>query len=137
LTPNLLFSGESQIHAIVADPVAIGAGMLLAMAVLKILLLALAFRSGYIGGPLFPILFSATMLGLAINLIFPGAPVSICVLCIEASVLSLAMGAPLTAILLVAVVGTADITMVLLLTISSVTAMVLADVLRRRRGRAG
>jgi len=135
--PNLLFSGESQIHAIIADPVTIGAGMLLAMAVLKILLLALAFRSGYIGGPLFPILFSATMLGLAINLIFPGAPVSICVLCIEASALSLAMGAPLTAILLVAVVGTADTPMLLLLTISSVTAMVLADILRRRKGRAG
>jgi hypothetical protein len=47
------------------------------------------------------------------------------------------MGAPLTAILLVAVVGTTDTIMLLLLTISSVTAMVLADVLRRRRGRAG
>lgn len=131
--PNLLFSGENQIHAIIADPAAIGAGMLLAMAVLKLLLLALAFRSGFIGGPLFPILFSATMLGLAINLIVPGVPVSICILCIEAAALALAMGAPLTAILLVAVVGTADTTMLLLLTISSVTAMVLATGLKRRR----
>ncbi|WP_301662891.1 chloride channel protein [Methanoculleus frigidifontis] len=131
--PNLLFSGEKQIHAIIADPAAFGAAMLIAMAIAKILLLALAFQSGFIGGPLFPILFSSTMIGLALNLLFPFLPVSIAVLCIEASVFALALGAPLTAILLVAAVGTADITMLLLLTISAVTAMILGEGIRRRR----
>ncbi|MDD5420078.1 MAG: chloride channel protein [Methanomicrobiaceae archaeon] len=134
--PDLLFSGEKQIHAIIDDPAAIGAAMLIAMAIVKILLLSLAFKSGYIGGPLFPILFSATMIGLAVHLI-SGLPVSICVLCIEASALALALGAPLTAILLVAVVGTADSGMILLLTISSVTAMILAAEMKRRRAAAG
>jgi H+/Cl- antiporter ClcA len=135
--PNLLFSGESQIHIIIDDPAAIGAGMLVAMAVAKILLLALAFRSGFIGGPLFPVLFSATMLGLAANLLFPSVPVAICVLCIEAAAFALALGAPLTAILLVAVVGTADTPMLLLLTISAVTAMILAEALKGRMGAEG
>jgi H+/Cl- antiporter ClcA len=131
--PNLLFSGENQIHQIIADPTAIGAGMLLFMAIAKILLLALAFRSGYIGGPLFPILFASTMIGLALNLLFPFLPVSIAVLCIEAAALALAMGAPLTAIILVATVGTADATMLLLLTISSVTAVILGLELKKRQ----
>ncbi len=135
--PELLFSGEDQIHTIIADPAAFGAAMLLAMAAGKILLLALSFRSGFIGGPIFPILFASTMIGLAINQIFPAVPVSICVLCIEASTLALALGAPLTAILLVAVVGTADSITVLLITISSVTAMILAGELKRRRAMNG
>ena len=50
------------------------------MAVVKLLLLALSFKSGYIGGPLFPIIFSSTQIGLALNLVFPGVPVSIFVL---------------------------------------------------------
>ncbi|HDR73821.1 MAG TPA: chloride channel protein [Methanoculleus sp.] len=132
--PALLFSGQAQIHAIIADPAAFGAAMLLGMAVAKILLLALAFRSGFVGGPIFPILFSCTLTGLAINLVFPAVPVAICVLCIEAAAFALALGAPLTAILLVVVIGTADPTMTVLLALSAVTAMVLGEGINRRRG---
>ncbi len=129
--PNLLFSGEGQIHDIIADPARIGAAMLVLMAVIKILLLALAFKSGYLGGPLFPILFSSTMLGLALSLVFPGVPIAIFVLCIEVAAVALALGAPLTAILLVAVVGTANQNMSVLLVVSAVTAMLLAAEFKR------
>lgn len=132
--PEVLFSGEAQIHGIIADPARLGVGMLLGVAVLKILLLALSFKSGYIGGPLFPIIFSSTLIGLALNLIFPGVPVSIFVLCIEVAALTLALGAPLTSILLVAVVGTADQYTVVLLVISAVTAMVIAAAVKERMG---
>ncbi len=77
------------------------------------------------------------MIGLALNLLFPSLPVSIGVLCIETAALALAMGAPLTAILLVAVVGTADTTMLLLLTISAVTAMILGEGIKQRRAAKG
>ena len=99
--------------------------MLLGMAVLKILLLALSFKSGYIGGPLFPIIFASTLVGLALSLVFPGVPVAILVLCIETAALTLALGAPLTTILLVAVVGTADQYTIVLLALSAVTAMLI------------
>lgn len=131
--PDLLFSGQDQIHTIIADPVAFGAAMLLGMAIAKILLLALSFRSGFIGGPVFPLLFSSTMIGLATNLVFPAVPVAICVLCIEAAAFALALGAPLTAILLVVVIGTADPTMSVLLALSAVTAMILGEGIKRRR----
>jgi H+/Cl- antiporter ClcA len=129
--PNLLFSGEAQIHAIIAQPAQIGVAMLVLMAVLKILLLALSFKSGYLGGPIFPILFSSTMIGLALSLVFPEVPIAIFVMCIEVAAITLALGAPLTAILLVAVVGSADPYMAVLLVISAVTAMILAAEARR------
>ncbi|BBL69234.1 chloride channel protein [Methanoculleus chikugoensis] len=130
--PEVLFSGEGQLHGIIADPARLGVGMLLGVAILKIILLALSFKSGYIGGPLFPIIFSSTLIGLALHLVFPGIPVGIFVLCIEAAALTLALGAPLTSILLVAVVGTADQYTVVLLVISAVTAMVIAAAVKER-----
>jgi len=123
--PEVLFSGEGQIHGVIADPARFGVAMLLGMAVLKILLLALSFKSGYIGGPLFPIIFASTLVGLALSLVFPGVPVAILVLCIETAALTLALGAPLTVILLVAVVGTADQYTIVLLALSAVTAMLI------------
>jgi len=132
--PELLFSGEGQIHGILADPARFGVGMLLFMAILKVLLLALSFKSGYLGGPIFPVIFSSTLVGLALHLLFPGIPVSIFVLCIEVAAIALALGAPLTAILLVVVVGTADQNMIVLLVISAVTAMLLGAAAKERRG---
>jgi H+/Cl- antiporter ClcA len=131
--PNLLFSGEKQIHSIIQDPSELGIAMLLIMAILKILLLALSLKSGYLGGPIFPILFSSTMIALALNLAFPGVPLSILVMCIETAAITLALGAPLTAILLVAVIGTANPYMLSLLTLSAVTAMILTMIFTKRK----
>ena len=130
--PELLFAGEAQIHGIIADPARFGAVMLLGMAIAKILLLSLSFKSGYIGGPLFPIIFSSTLVGLALSLVFPGTPVAILVLCVEAAALTFALGAPLTSILLIMIVGTADQNMIVLLTLSAVTAMLIAAQVKKR-----
>jgi H+/Cl- antiporter ClcA len=133
--PEVMFSGEAQIHTLIDNSVQVGAAMLLLYAVLKILLLAISFKGGYIGGPIFPILFSSTMIGLALSLIFPAVPVSILVLCIEVAAITLALGAPLTSILLVAVVGSADPHLLALLVLSAVTAMILAQALKQRQAK--
>jgi hypothetical protein len=73
--------------------------------VLKILLLAVAFKGGFLGGPIFPVLFSCTMIGLAISLAFPSIPIILLVTCIEGAAFTLLLGGPLTAILLVGVVA--------------------------------
>jgi chloride channel protein, CIC family len=129
--PNLLFSGEKQIHTILQDPSQVGIAMLLLMAILKVLLLAVSFKSGYLGGPIFPILFSCTMIALALNLAFPGVPLSILVLCIETAAITLALGAPLTAILLAVTVNTASQYEIALLSLSVATAMILALLFRK------
>ena len=73
--PEVAFSGETQIHTIVGSAAQFGIATLLLYAVLKILLLAVAFKGGFLGGPTFPILFSCTMIGLAIGLAFPSLPI--------------------------------------------------------------
>ncbi len=131
--PDLMFSGEASIHGIIRDPAGAGILMLLLMAVLKVLLLALSFKSGYLGGPIFPVVFSCTMVGLALALLFPGVPAGIFVLCIIAAVVTVALGVPLTAILLVAVMGAADQTMTVLLVISSAVSLLIGIAVRERQ----
>ncbi len=121
--PELMFDGYSQIKPIIQNPAQYGVLLLLLFALLKILLLGLSFKSGYLGGPTFPTLFSCTMVAMALSLLFPAIPVSILVLCIEAAAVSLLLNAPLAAILLVAVVGTADPYLIALLCLSTVTSM--------------
>jgi H+/Cl- antiporter ClcA len=140
--PDLMFSGETEIHSIIASYAEIGIAMLLLMAVLKVVLLALSFKSGYLGGPIFPTIFTCTMIGLALSLVFPGVPVGIFVLCLMAAVITLALGAPLTAILLVIVIGTTNQEMMALIVLSSVVALIIGMTVReirenRAAGKAG
>lgn len=129
--PEVMFAGETQIFPMIHNPASYGVLALLGLGVLKLLLLALSFKSGYLGGPTFPILFSCTMFGLALSLLFPGIPVSIFVLCIEAATLTMALGAPLTSILLVVVIGTADANEVALLVLSSLVALIVGESIKR------
>jgi H+/Cl- antiporter ClcA len=121
--PQVRFAGETQIFPMIQNPAQFGVLLLLLFALLKILLLGLSFKSGYLGGPTFPTLFSCTMVAMALSLLFPTIPVSILVLCIEAAAVSLLLNAPLAAILLVAVIGTADPYLIALMCLSTVTSM--------------
>lgn len=135
--PELMFSGEQSISPIMENPAQFGIAMLLLMAVLKVVLLALAFKSGYLGGPIFPTLFTCTMIGLALSLAFPGVPVGIFVLCLEVAVVTLALGVPLTAILLIIVMSNTNEYMISLLVISSVVAMMIGFGVRELRETRG
>ena len=135
LIPDLMFSGETQIHSIIDGAAGIGIAMLVLMAVLKALLLALSFKSGYLGGPIFPTIFICTMIGLALSLAFPQVPVGMLVMCLMVAVITLALGVPLTAILLVAVVGTANENMIVLLVLSSGVSLILGVIIRDIRAR--
>jgi H+/Cl- antiporter ClcA len=135
--PEAMFAGETQVFAMVHNPASYGVLALLGLGILKLILLALSFKSGYLGGPTFPTLFACTMFGLAMNILFPAVPVGICVLTIEVAAFTLASGAPLTMILLVAVVGTADTFTVALLVLGSAVALMVAGALKQlRAGRA-
>jgi H+/Cl- antiporter ClcA len=135
--PDLMFSGQKSIQYIVSHPAEYGLWMLLLMAILKPLLLALSLKGGYLGGPIFPTLFTAMMVGLAISLLAPGVPLSILLVCPTVGVVTLALHAPLTAILLVALLtGAGDNSdMIGLVAVSAATALVAGMVLQGRRAR--
>ncbi len=133
--PEVRFAGETQIFPMINNPASYGVALLLLFALLKILLLGLSFKSGYLGGPTFPTLFSCTMVALALSLLFPFIPVSILVLCIETAAVSLLLSAPLASILLVAVVGTADPYLIALMCLSTVTSMFVGIEVKRLMAR--
>jgi H+/Cl- antiporter ClcA len=131
--PEVLFSGEAQIHPILANPVAYGVLMLLGLAILKILLLALSFKSGYIGGPIFPTLFASTMVALAISLLFPSVPAGLLITGIIAAAVTLVLGAPFAAILLTVTVATANTYELGYIGLATATALIIGTALRTRR----
>ncbi len=73
------------------------------------------------------------MIGLALSLAFPSVPVGIFVLCVMAGVITCALGAPLTAILLVLIVSSTDPNMTALVALSSVVALMIGFEVRQVR----
>ena len=133
--PDLMFSGEGSIGSIMANPAQVGVPMLLLLAALKPLMLALSFKSGYLGGPIFPSLFAAIMIGLALSLLLPGVPVNILTACIQVGVVTLILNAPLTSILLVSVITAANPDLVELIVVAAVTSMIVGQVFKRLTAR--
>ncbi len=103
VAPILLFSGETQVLEVASDPARYGPATLVAMALVKLALLAVAFKSGFLGGPTFPAIFASTCVALAIGLVFPGIPADVLVGGVMAGFLMVLFKAPFMVILLTAV----------------------------------
>ncbi|NJN82884.1 MAG: chloride channel protein [Caldilineaceae bacterium] len=121
--PALMFSGEGSLSNIMANPAQAGIATMLLLAAAKPLLLALSLKSGYLGGPIFPCLFSAILIGLCLSLLFPDVPISILTACIQVAVVALVLNAPLTSILLVSIITAADANLLGLIVVAAVTAI--------------
>lgn len=100
--PILLFSGQTQIREVAADPGAYGPALLLAMALVKLALLAVAFKSGFLGGPTFPGIFASVCVALAIGLLLPGIRIDVVIGGVMAGFLLVVFKAPFMVILLTA-----------------------------------
>ena len=104
-----------------------------AFAILKVLLLLRSsFKSGYLGGPIFPTLFASTMLALAISLIFPGVPIALLFTCIVAATIALVLGALPAAILLTIVISPANTYELGYISLATATALVIGAAVRQR-----
>ncbi len=103
VAPILLFSGETQVQEVVADPARYGPWVLVAMALVKLALLAVAFKGGFLGGPTFPAIFASTCVALAVSLLLPGPRVDVLIAGVMAGFLMVLFRAPLMVILLTVV----------------------------------
>ncbi len=139
--PIVMFSGETQIQTLVADPAAYGAGGLLGLALLKIALLAVAFKSGFFGGPTFPGIFAAVSVALALSLLFPGARLDVLIAALMAGFLTVLFKAPFMVILLTAFMLQADMDVIALIVLSVATVLIvqpiLLDLVAARRAAKG
>jgi H+/Cl- antiporter ClcA len=124
VAPVVLFSGESQIHAVVADPASYGPAVLVVMALVKLALLAVAFKSGFLGGPTFPAIFAATCVALAVSLLFPGLPLDVLIAGTMAGFLVVLFKAPFMVILLTTAMLSASLVMIALIVLAVAAVLV-------------
>jgi H+/Cl- antiporter ClcA len=141
MAPILMFSGEDQVQTVVADPTRYGIGLLLAMALVKLALLAVAFKSGFLGGPTFPAIFASVCVAQALGLAFPGIRLDILIAGIMAGFLTVLFKAPFMVILLTAFMLQAGTDLVALIVLAVATILivepyVLAFVAARQAPRA-
>ena len=101
--PLTMFSGEHQISEVAANGALLGAGVLLAPALVKLLLTNICIASGLKGGHFFPAIFSGICLGCAFSLILHLDPVfSMCV--VTTALIAQILKKPLAAVLLLMIV---------------------------------
>jgi len=141
VAPILLFSGETQIRTISADPAQYGVALLVAMALVKLALLAVAFKSGFLGGATFPAIFASVCVALAISLLFPGVRSDVIIGGIMAGFLVVLFKAPFMVILLTVVMLQANVELTALIVLAVAAVLIvqpylLAAISSRRATRA-
>lgn len=71
LAPEILFSGQHNFHLFTTNWVGHSVLYLIVISFAKLLLLTIALNTGWVGGDIFPVLFSATIQGLAVSQLLP------------------------------------------------------------------
>jgi H+/Cl- antiporter ClcA len=119
--PIVLFSGETQVAQVAASAASYGPLVLLGMAFAKLALLAIAFKSGFLGGPTFPAIFASVCVASAIGLLFPGVRIDVIVGGVMGGFLVVFFRAPFMVILLTAVMlgATPELTALVILAVAA------------------
>lgn len=104
--PITLFLGTDGITETTQQASEIGFGLLVLFALAKLLALSGALSFGFIGGPIFPLLFVGATLGTAVNLVFPQIPLGLTLGCLMVAVPAAIVPIPLAlAVIVIIVVG--------------------------------
>jgi len=130
--PVVMFAGETQAATVIKGAAGYGIAVLLVMAVGKLALMAVGFRSGFLGGPTFPLIFASTCVALALNLAFPGVPVAIFVAGVMAGAVYVLFRTPLMVVLLTGFMLDEGATMMALIVIAIATVMIVTPPLQKR-----
>lgn len=101
--PLTLFSGEHELQVALEEAEHLGGWLLLAIALAKLLALATAMSTGFVGGPIFPMLFTGGTVGLCVNAAFPSVPVAIAVSCVMAATPAAFASVPVSMLVIVLV----------------------------------
>ena len=94
--PLTLFLGTSGLQLVTKKGVQMGLVLVIVCVFAKILATAGALSTGFIGGPIFPLLFVGGAAGTALNLIFPEIPLALAVACMMAAVPGALLPVPLS-----------------------------------------
>ena len=70
-TPNLLFSGQVTLGAVPKEYLDFSTLLLVCVVIIKLVFLQVCLNTGWIGGDIFPIVFSAILLGFGLSQLLP------------------------------------------------------------------
>lgn len=100
--PLTNFTGSQQLETVLQNAGTLGLGLLVAILVGKMIAFAASTGSGFIGGPIFPLLFLGGTSGIIVNQAFPEVPVGLAFSCMLAAVPGSIVLAPFSMVLLAA-----------------------------------
>jgi H+/Cl- antiporter ClcA len=100
--PLTLFTGSDQLGMILDNVGALGIGLLVVTLLAKMITFAVSSASGFIGGPIFPILFLGGLSGIIVNQVIPEVPLGLAFVCMLAAVPGAIVAAPFSMVLLAA-----------------------------------
>ena len=100
--PLTLGSGKAQLPEMIAQADQLGAWLLVAVVVGKIVAMAVSLATGFIGGPVMPTLFIGGAAGVAAHVIVPGLPPAMALSCLLVAVPGATIKAPFSMALLAA-----------------------------------
>ena len=100
--PLTMFTGSDQLKSVVADAGSLGAGLLVALVVGKIVAFGVCQASGFVGGPIFPTLFIGGTAGAAVHELFTSVPLGLAFACLFAAVPGAIVSAPFAMVLVAA-----------------------------------
>lgn len=102
ISPLAMFSGKDQLTDAVSGAVILGGGVLIVAVIAKVFLMATSLATGFIGGPVMPLLAIGGLAGLAIHQVFPGLPLGVALSSMLVAVPGAKLEAPFAAIALAA-----------------------------------
>jgi H+/Cl- antiporter ClcA len=100
--PLTATAGSSQLGMALEISESMGAGLLAAILVSKMIAIALSQSSGFLGGIVFPAIFLGGTAGLLVHSLFPGIPIALCVGAMLAAVPGAFLKAPIALIIIAA-----------------------------------
>lgn len=102
VVPLTNFTGSDQLETLLQQGAALGIAMLVAILLGKMVTFAVSVSGGFIGGPIFPVLFLGGTAGIIVNQLIPGLPLGLAFTCLLAAVPGSIVPAPFTMVLLTA-----------------------------------
>lgn len=131
--PLTLFSGQTSLPVILADIESFGVMMLLALAFFKAAALGISLGGGFFGGPIFPMFFIGTVLGIAVHVLIPAIPLAVAVGSIMAALGAAIALLPLSMAVLAAIMIQSGLEVFGAVVVASITAYAIRIALMRRQ----
>ncbi len=133
--PLTNFTGSDQLGVVLDNAGTLGIGLLVGTLIGKALAFSLSAGGGFVGGPIFPVLFLGGTAGVLLNQLLPSIPLGLAFASMLAAVAGAAISAPFTMVLLAALLTQIGALHTAPILIAVGTAQVFVMAVRRIAGR--